>query len=625
MNNFTILHLSDLHIWSDIDSLSSVHKYLLEDIKEKITNSRHIILVVTGDLFHKANFNQKTLILEFFQKLKVVLDNKIEDVFIVPGNHDKNTKISYLKYKNQYVLNHTNDISKEWKKEEWDTYDSSFLEFKDLKQEILKIFGIKKEIKSTYGVILKKIDNINIAFILLNTAWSCEKESRKNALRIGEFQINELKKEYQDIEENINMTIVLAHHPVEFFTANDQELLKNEILSSDGLNADIYICGHIHDTDVTNWYNKNKSLLTLVSGIGWPDTNDNNFKHTYSKYIFNLDINSIDVFVRATEKRRKFKTDFSIYTDKEIKEDKITLPINIIDNQSYFSINTHNGTNNKSYYFNNEIIAKIKKVNNQLLEFEWKMRRELYNNFDRLAYTITNQKSQKEKLREILYSNSLFKNENANFLKKINENKDDIYFNFNTYLKTICNILITVIDNGKLEENKNEIRIHFRGLSINEIESDTDSKINYKKICALFPRHKFTSLDCFDKALSDFGWEDLIKASYESNCSLVYSCNKDICKRKLDDKWNNFITIIPRFEGNEKTIKKTTIPYITFGITVADEKYDDYLYLLDFFEFDKILSKIVYAYIRRFQFDMEGYLRFNEEENLYKKEENDNE
>ena len=77
------------------------------------------------------------------------------------------------------------------------------------------------------------------------------------------------------------MTIVLAHHPVEFFTANDQELLKNEILSSDGLNADIYICGHIHDTDVTNWYNKNKSLLTLVSGIGWPDTNDNNFKHTY--------------------------------------------------------------------------------------------------------------------------------------------------------------------------------------------------------------------------------------------------------------------------------------------------------------------------------------------------------
>lgn len=60
-------------------------------------------------------------------------------------NHDKNTKISSLKYKNQYVLNHTNDISKEWKKEEWDTYDSSFLEFKDLKQEILKIFGIKKE------------------------------------------------------------------------------------------------------------------------------------------------------------------------------------------------------------------------------------------------------------------------------------------------------------------------------------------------------------------------------------------------------------------------------------------------------------------------------------------------
>ncbi len=44
--------------------------------------------------------------------------------------------------------------------------------------------------------------------------------------------------------------------------------------------------------------------------------------------MFNLDINSIDVYVRSTNDNDEFNTDFSMYKNNhESKEKKITVPI----------------------------------------------------------------------------------------------------------------------------------------------------------------------------------------------------------------------------------------------------------------------------------------------------------
>ena len=50
MNDFTILHLSDLHINGHGKTLSRLMNNLLTDIESELKEVENIILVVTGDI-----------------------------------------------------------------------------------------------------------------------------------------------------------------------------------------------------------------------------------------------------------------------------------------------------------------------------------------------------------------------------------------------------------------------------------------------------------------------------------------------------------------------------------------------------------------------------------------------
>ena len=52
MNDFTILHLSDLHFVCEDKNISHLHKLLLNDIVEQLKCSTNILIVFTGDLFY---------------------------------------------------------------------------------------------------------------------------------------------------------------------------------------------------------------------------------------------------------------------------------------------------------------------------------------------------------------------------------------------------------------------------------------------------------------------------------------------------------------------------------------------------------------------------------------------
>ncbi len=104
----------------------------------------------------------------------------------------------------------------------------------------------------------------------------------------------------------------------------------------------MYISGHIHNRDVTNLLSPRHSLTTLVSGIGWPDDErPTSFphKHTYSWYQFNLDLNSIDVYVRSSNDINKFQPDLQFYTTQQNRVDeKIVMPIDQHKNAAVFFI-----------------------------------------------------------------------------------------------------------------------------------------------------------------------------------------------------------------------------------------------------------------------------------------------
>ena len=53
MNDFTVLHLSDLHIDNTDGHLSVLLKNLLEDIKVELEKAKHVVIVVTGDIVHQ--------------------------------------------------------------------------------------------------------------------------------------------------------------------------------------------------------------------------------------------------------------------------------------------------------------------------------------------------------------------------------------------------------------------------------------------------------------------------------------------------------------------------------------------------------------------------------------------
>ena len=175
----------------------------------------------------------------------------------------------------------------------------------------------------------------------------------------------------------------MAHHPLNWLEGEEETLLQSNILSNYSLNCNIYISGHIHNRDIINWQSTRHSLTTLVSGLGWPDEEDDMqhpYTHTYSSYTFNLDINSIDVYVRSSDDNSVFEPDFRIYTNRREKmNNKIVMPLDSNKTQAYFNLGTIKGRSPKSYYITEDVLNMIQIYVSMIGKFRKKMYIELNN------------------------------------------------------------------------------------------------------------------------------------------------------------------------------------------------------------------------------------------------------
>ena len=128
---------------------------------------------------------------------------------------------------------------------------------------------------------------------------------------------------------------------------------------------------------------------------------------------------------------------------------------------------------------------------------------------------------------------------------------------------------------------------------------------------------------------TDIKYGDLIEAAFlqpDSGC-LIYSVNESICKKKLKDKWNDFITVIPKFDGNKyiKKVNKSTIkeyPLITFGVTIEDANDKFILQCLDFYSFDKIVTDLLKNYIDVFMVDLNEFVAWLRKDEKMEESEN---
>ena len=663
MEDFTILHLSDLHASRKDGTLTGLFKNLLDDIKDQSQYCENIIIVVTGDLIHKGIYMYRESVLEFFRQVDDILtvkiegevpERKVKGLYIVPGNHDKRRDPAKEKQQKDLGEEKKQENSEEEKKQEnseekkeqepsdreiirkyhtpivtskrknnpefykehWSHFIDKFSEYTKLVKEIYEIFDLNYLNNELFGVYVQQLNGHNIAFISLNTAWSCLGDKDERNLVLGDFQLNQIWKKYNEkLGEGIDLTIAMGHHPLDWLTGKEETFVREQIMSRNRLNVDVYLSGHIHDRSVVNLQTPGHSLTTLVSGIGWPDDGKtdrqaSNAYHNYAWYTFNLDLNSIDVYVRKTNEQGKFEADITFYPDAKSKnQKKMVMPLNANRVLTYFDLTTMTNRSSKAYYISDEILRVMQSYINTMraiqkavfIEFE-KRRIDIYEQLLHIPKPnpkkVRGQKKENESSLKELF---LIGNEGDDCSKQrknyAEKNCEMMGNAFQGYLFDICNIICDKLNAAltQIDGKEHVMRAHFRWWNANTKR--------YEQLCT----NRSNGVDA-TKPIQSLEWGELLKESYNRKHPLVASLNRSCCegsftrnkaREDAENEWVDFLTAIPNFNGNicikstREIDDKEEQPWITFGVTVYDETDRQMLYMMDYFDIGKIIKEFI--------------------------------
>lgn len=658
MNDLTVLHLSDLHIDASSKSYSRLLGKLISDIENEIkyVRNKSLLLVVTGDIIHQGpefskNKNAVNSAIKFFENLHKVLKDKVVGVYVVPGNHDKyrteNNAFLIPAYRSMPSTNVDKNGNKKivfdenFYKHFWkfhlESYDNDHgTGYIELTKKVYEIFGMSEKdinsksfISDTFGVDVVEILGYKYCFIMLNTAWSCFDNFDNRNMILGDFQIQKIKEQFQELvgtyceEERPAITFVLGHHPVGALRGEEEDRIFNEMISFDSLDANVYLCGHTHDRTVNNWVNNRHSINTFVTGIGWPENSGGTHvgNHTYSIYVFNIDANSVDVYVRSTNDGGSFSPDFRIYTSEQnIESKKLVFPIMAQNAQTYIPLSVGADRSPKAYYISESFIKSIKdyvkrmeRLRASISDMIESDKNVVYmqinpveeNNLEDNQEEWTDYEEEISTFDDMLY-NYFFANvikETDDFKKEIHQiferNSELIFDTFLGFLQKLCQKMQKILIEDLCEES-DIVRFHFRYLA------DRKS-FQYLRLCTSFPEQ----IDPNPHDVSEIKYGQLIEQSYLTGKSLIYSVNEEFTNNKLSEKWKNFITVVPLFDKNNFLRKNITknpkIPFITFGVTINSDKFDNLLYCMDYFSIKESLEEIIEQYLDIFHIDISEF------------------
>jgi predicted MPP superfamily phosphohydrolase len=258
---FQILHISDLHIndtEEDKFDRSVVLERLIERVKQDQKNNFHPeIIVVTGDIAFKGIKAEYYLGKIFFDDLLAALALENNRLFIVPGNHDVNRK----EYRPTEVLQYANirELNKEL-----ENYR------KDLLKGMVDYFDFTEthlaHLKSIHGRLVPFVNTFDakcgkrIGLVGLNSAWMCRKSPDERTVAIGEFQVKTAMEELKKKKGEIDLQVVLFHHPLDWLWPPDRKICRKYLDNS------ILLSGHLHDVEGGYLNDLNGSIYQFQSG-----------------------------------------------------------------------------------------------------------------------------------------------------------------------------------------------------------------------------------------------------------------------------------------------------------------------------------------------------------------------
>lgn len=231
------LHISDLHSVCKGIRTRIMKEELIGELVYISQQAPFTFVLITGDISDKNNGYGEAK--EFIYKVVEVTGVSIDNVFIVPGNHDLDRNVPN---------NREKEIKEYWEldilDEKEDFAIKSFIPGQnDFYKAYEDILGRKYPIDEVHFV--HESDD-NIAIIHLNTSWMCcDSANESGKLHIG------LNKLYNCLDneklKDKPIKIAIGHHRISDFNKTVESHLK-AIFKSKGV--DLYLGGHCHESSV---------------------------------------------------------------------------------------------------------------------------------------------------------------------------------------------------------------------------------------------------------------------------------------------------------------------------------------------------------------------------------------
>ena len=591
MSKFYIIHLSDLHITNERTiTLSNLISSLSQN---KELQNKNVFLVITGDIINRGDYDKYSdAACTFFTDLKKELTRKkikILDIHIVPGNHDKTNTASNKLFSIaqqagiEFPLNVAEQKSKSLshiplEEDVLVLQSQAFEKYISLCNKIFEMFDIRdkmgnmKQYKETYGVESNAIDETCIAFIRMNTAFSCNgtpNDYEKYHLTIGATQYNQLRDQYVTIRniaksEQYNLlTFCLAHHPTLYLTPKEANKLSKMLLSENDFNVDYILTGHVHDAAITNLSDHNRNVINLETGIGWPDDADESHKnHRYAIYGIDEEKSLFWSTMYKTNLANNFEVDVDyLLTDDEKQNKKICSPLKRRD-FAFIDINTQ-GSIKDFLFVNDESMNDLKKLYETISAYSTMCEKILVSYKSRhVDYLLQDEDIKNEAI--LILQKNIEKIENNEydlgglnntldsiFNLGIKKNSDKIRELFMSYLQHITLLFVEYF--SQYFEEDSETRAVFRAYS-----KETGKCVPIFKSPLEAPPRADAKINTTGQPREYEYKGSLIEYAHKQKQSVIYSVNQDNHNFKSEN-WDDFITIIPKLNKNAKNVLSFTL------------------------------------------------------------------
>jgi tetratricopeptide (TPR) repeat protein/predicted MPP superfamily phosphohydrolase len=272
----TWLHLSDLHAGDPSNwEASQVTDTLLDDLLllKKDNGLIPDFIVFTGDVAYGqpsdaesgAMSSQYALAQQFFDSVRHPFEVPLENLFIVPGNHDVNRK-SIPKYDTDYLdsLKSLDEVNKivDSNGEPWRRFAVRLDEYRRFLKEFKYRHLLRDPERLTFSAI-RNVRGVVVNIAGFNSAWSCGRDNEKGKLWLcGRWQLGQVWKDVRNAE----MSLLIMHHPVNWLTEYEDPAVSGLI----GSHFDFFLHGHEHDA----WVHENVSGHTRIAAAACYDRAD---------------------------------------------------------------------------------------------------------------------------------------------------------------------------------------------------------------------------------------------------------------------------------------------------------------------------------------------------------------